>query len=297
MSWAAHELEAYVIQKHVKVAVAFSAVLIGSWLPDMLTKFLVYGFDVGFFAFHPESAAQFHRGWPGIGFTHSLFAGVLVGLLALRVTRHRGWSLGLFIGYWAHALTDTFDSVGAQLLFPFSLENFSIGMWKYAAQEGRYGDGAAYYSSLGGVWDIFWLVLVLLSWRVLSARYYHDRVEPADPVFRWLRRRFRFSDVTLVALYRAFFFYGALRIFAWSYMTHVTDGLPWQISWGGPDFIEGAVLSQSTVLDAVAELVFATPILLVAILAAWHGLGRRLWDAAHRDAPPVQHHGRATSPT
>ena len=45
MSWAAHDLEPYVFQRHLGkgVAISFVAVVLGSWGPDLLTKWLVYG--------------------------------------------------------------------------------------------------------------------------------------------------------------------------------------------------------------------------------------------------------------
>ena len=47
MSWAAHELESYFLQKHVSVKVSYLAVLAGCLLPDQFTKLPVYGFASG----------------------------------------------------------------------------------------------------------------------------------------------------------------------------------------------------------------------------------------------------------
>jgi membrane-bound metal-dependent hydrolase YbcI (DUF457 family) len=60
----------------------------------------------------------------------------------------------LLLGLWAHAISDTLDSADTMLLFPFTTQNYSLNMCAYAAGEGRYGDAAANYSSLGGVWDL-----------------------------------------------------------------------------------------------------------------------------------------------
>ena len=85
MSWAAHDLEPYVIQKHLGRKVAFMPLLAGSYAPDILTKWFVYG--VGAFGFEAKASnpAQFHRGWPGVGFTHSLVFGVVLALIIYRV--------------------------------------------------------------------------------------------------------------------------------------------------------------------------------------------------------------------
>ena len=117
--------------------------------------------------------------------------GVLVALFVLWKFKSREWYLGLLVGTAAHVLTDTFDSIGTMVFFPFTLQHYSNGMWAYAAQQGPNGDGAAYYSSLGGVWDLLWLVISLANWRVLKRSYFFDQVVPDDPVWGWLKRRLR----------------------------------------------------------------------------------------------------------
>ena len=54
------------------------------------------------------------------------------------------------------------DTAGSMLFFPISTVPVSTGMWSHTAVLGRYGDAAAYYSSLGGAWDTLWLVLVVV---------------------------------------------------------------------------------------------------------------------------------------
>jgi len=51
VSWAAHELESYFLQKHVKVKVSYVAVLLGCLLPDLFTKLPVYGVHIGSMTF------------------------------------------------------------------------------------------------------------------------------------------------------------------------------------------------------------------------------------------------------
>jgi len=81
MSWAAHDLEPYAIQKHAGLKLAFVPLLIGSYSPDMMSKWFVYGIHLGPWDLKASDPAQFHRGWPGFGFTHSFIYGVAVGLI------------------------------------------------------------------------------------------------------------------------------------------------------------------------------------------------------------------------
>jgi membrane-bound metal-dependent hydrolase YbcI (DUF457 family) len=151
MSWAAHDLEPYVIQKELGKRVAFVPLLIGSYAPDLTSKWFVYGVTLVGVELKAENPAQFHRGWPGVGFTHSLMFGVLVGLLLYVIWRNKVVAYSFVIGQWAHALTDTGDTVGTMLFFPFTDHLFSVGAWAYAGQTGRYTDAGAYFSGLGFV--------------------------------------------------------------------------------------------------------------------------------------------------
>ena len=48
MSWAAHDLEPYAIQAHhSRLKIAFVPLLIGSYSPDLMTKWYVYGIHLG----------------------------------------------------------------------------------------------------------------------------------------------------------------------------------------------------------------------------------------------------------
>ena len=157
MSWAAHDLEPYAIQKHTKLKLAFVPLLIGSYSPDMMTKWFVYGIHLGPWDLKASDPAKFHRGWPGFGFTHSLIYGVVIGLIIWKVFGSKLWGVSFLIGQWAHALTDTGDTVGTMLLFPWTF-HFHLGAWAYAGQTGRTTDAAAYFSGLGGMWDLVWIV-------------------------------------------------------------------------------------------------------------------------------------------
>ena len=81
MSWAAHDLEPYAIQTHMGLKVAFVPLLIGSYAPDLTTKWFVYGITIFGVKLKADDPTQFHRGWPGAGFTHSLLFGVVIGLI------------------------------------------------------------------------------------------------------------------------------------------------------------------------------------------------------------------------
>ena len=85
MSWAAHDLEPYAFQRHLKWKVAFVPLLIGSYAPDMMTKWFVYGIHLGPWDLKASDPAQFHRGWPGFGFTHSFIYGIAIGLIFWKV--------------------------------------------------------------------------------------------------------------------------------------------------------------------------------------------------------------------
>src|SRR5262245_7886700 len=128
VSWAAHEFESYVIQRHVRVRLSYLAVLLGCLLPDLFTKLPVYGLHLGSLELaRARVPAQCHRGWPGVGCTHSLALGVLGALLILAVTKSRRWAIGILLGQWSHVLTDAFDSVGTMIFFPFTTQHYALG--------------------------------------------------------------------------------------------------------------------------------------------------------------------------
>lgn len=239
MSWAAHELENFYLVRHLGLRVSYLGLLLGALAPDILTKLYAYGFSIGGVHFIAANPAQFHRGWPGMGFTTSLMGGLLfAGFIYLISKRNRAWFIGVLVGYWAHALTDSLDSAGVMLFWPFFNENLSFGMWAYGAGEGKHGDAIAYYGSLGFAMDALWAVIVVVfAWRVLSAQYFRTVVRPADPVWGWLERTIAIPERALLAFYRAFFFYGVCRIISWSIWAHVIEGKPWDLSWGGPYWV------------------------------------------------------------
>ena len=236
MSWVAHDIEPYVIQKHLGKRIAFVPLLLGSYAPDMTTKWFVYGAGAFGLELKADNPAQFHRGWPGVGFTHSLTFGVVVALLIYVIWKSRVWALSFLIGQWAHALTDALDTVGTMLFFPFTTHLFSAGAWAYAGQTGRYTDAGAYFSGLGFVWDGIWLFWGVLSWRVLTRAYFRETIVVADPF--WQKAGRYLPETALVAIYRISFFYGACRWVAWLIWAHVVRSFAFDLSWGGPKWVD-----------------------------------------------------------
>ena len=104
MSWAAHDLEPYVIQRELGRRVAFVPLLAGSYAPDMTSKWFVYGINLFGLELKADNPAQFHRGWPGVGFTHSLAYGVVIGLLLYLIWRNEVVAYSFVIGQWAQYL-------------------------------------------------------------------------------------------------------------------------------------------------------------------------------------------------
>jgi len=221
MSWVARDLEPYVFQRKLwkgAAGISFVALVIGSWGPDMATKWLAYGTNVAGLHLKASDSIQFHRGWPGAGFTHSLTFGVVVAGVVYVLTRSTPWALGLLIGIWLHALSDSGDTVGAMLFFPWT-HHFALGAWRYTTGLGRLEDPAAYYSGPGFLWDSFWVVAAILSWRVLRRSYFHERIAPRDCFWAWSGRLL--PEHALVAVYRGAIFFGLCRFTTWMLWAHV----------------------------------------------------------------------------
>lgn len=283
MSWAAHEFENYFLQKHVGLKASFLAVALGTFAPDLFTKALVY---------RAKNPAQFHRGWPGVGFTHSFIFGLAGAIVVLATTRSRSWAVGILVGQWAHVLTDICDTAGVMPFFPFSTEPVSIGMWKHAAVLGRYGDATAYYSSLGGVWDFGWLLmLVIFARKTLRSSYFRNVIVPADPrVWGWLHRRFRLPERGLFLVYQGFCFYGLGRMTAWFLRARLADKAPFQPVWGGPRYIRGSDLSDAGPLEVILRTSIGGLCFALFLAACWHFFLRQLWQRG--EDPPAVERGR-----
>ena len=144
------------------------------------------------------------------------------------------WALSFVIGHAAHALTDTGDTVGTMLLFPWTF-HFHLDAWAYAGQTGRFTDAAAYFSGLGSMWDLAWILYGFYSWRVITSEYFDAVIYRADAFWPWLNRWV--PRGALIALYRAAFFYGTSRWIAWTIWAHVVHHYPYDLSWGGPHWV------------------------------------------------------------
>lgn len=290
MSWAAHEFENYLIQKHLGVKASFLAIVVGTLSPDLFTKAFVYT---------AENPAQFHRGWPGVGFSHSLIFGVVLATLILAITKSRNWALGVLVGQWAHVLTDVADTAGVMPFFPFSTEPVTISMWKHAAAEGRYGDAAAYYSSLGGAWDLFWLVLAMIFARqTLRRSYFREVIVAADPrAWGWIHRTFRLSESALLMIYRGIMFYGIGRLITWFLYARLDAKTPFQPVWGGPRYISGNDLSDADVLEMVIRTLIGGVLFLGFLFLCWRTFGRRLWARGDQYPTTIDGRGEPTAPT
>jgi hypothetical protein len=289
MSWAAHQFEIYAVQKHLprklRGKVSFVGIWLGDFTPDFLSKFWVYGITIGGHRYGASVPHQWHRGWPGMGFTHTVFTGVLIAALLWLWKRNRALTVGYVLGFAAHALTDVNDSVGTMLVFPLSTANWTVETWAYAAtaEGGKYLDAAAYYSSLGLVMDLFWLVVVLASWRVLTREYWRTDIVPADPhVWAWLGRFM--PERALVALYQATFFYGVCRLISWSAWAHLVarpvingverSGYPFDLSWTGPWWVDARSLDHVPVLFVPIAVVALLALVYWAIAQIWEPMGR-----------------------
>ena len=289
MSWAAHQFEIYAVQAHLPKKmigkVSFWAIFLGDFTPDFLSKFWVYGFTFNGTRYGAEVPHQWHRGWPGMGFTHTLFFGVIIAAVLWLWKRNRAFTVGYLLGFAAHALTDISDSVGTMLLFPVTALNWSMQTWAYAAtvDGGKYLDAAAYYSSLGLVMDLFWLAVVLVGWRVLTREYWRTNIVPADARVWAFFGRF-LPERGLIALYRATFFYGICRLISWSAWTRIVAqptidgvkrrGFPIDLSWTGPWWLDARSLPH-------VNPWIALPVALT-LLALVYWVLSRLWEPMGR---------------
>ena len=81
-------------------------------------------------------------------------------------------------------------------------------------EAGRRKDAIAYYTSLGGAWDLFWAGWLALRWRVLTTAYWEREIVPNDPLWPWLRAQGCGRNVSLT-IYRTSAFFGFVSIIAW----------------------------------------------------------------------------------
>jgi len=252
--------------------------LLGSYAPDMMSKWFVYGIHIGGWDLKASDPVQFHRGWPGVGFTHSLLYGVVIAFIFWRVLGSKTWAISFLIGEWAHAITDTGDTVGTMLFFPWTI-HIHFGAWAYAGQTGRLTDAAAYFSGPGAVWDLVWIVYGIFCWRVLTRSYFEQHVFTADAF--WSRANRVVPVAALLIVYRAAFFYGTCRWIAWSLWAHVVHHYPYDISWGGPHWVPAEHSPSLTWLQlAGVGAIIGTGVAIA--FTSRREFGRRSWAAISR---------------
>jgi hypothetical protein len=129
------------------------------------------------------------------------------------------------------------DTVGTMLFFPWTY-HFHLDAWAYAGQTDRLTDAAAYFSGLGGMWDLVWIVYGFVSWRVVTTGFFRSYVYAADGFWPWANKLVPF--MALLVLYRVAFFYGTSRWIAWTIWAHVLHDYPYDLSWGGPHWVPAA---------------------------------------------------------
>jgi membrane-bound metal-dependent hydrolase YbcI (DUF457 family) len=235
MSWAAHDLEPYVLRAKLGARISLPFCLLGSYSPDIATKWLVYGVSLGGDQVRISDPVQFHRGWPGVGFTHSYAFGVLVSLIILGAFRSRVLAFSFLIGQWLHVTSDMLDSVGVMAMFPFSTVHVSTDTYAYAGELGRLSDAHAYYTSLGGICDLLFVMLLIPYWRVLTRGYFDREVITSDPAFIYLRARVGMLPCRM--LYHTSAFFGITSVAGWLIWALVWNH--WHVDWhpGGPNWV------------------------------------------------------------
>ena len=83
-----------------------------------------------------------------------------------------------------------------------------------------------------------WIVYGLFSWRVLTRAYFERHIYTADRL--WTVANRVVSVGALLVVYRAAFFYGTSRWIAWTLWAHVVHHYPYDLSWGGPHWVDAA---------------------------------------------------------
>lgn len=236
MSWAAHDLEPYLFRVKLGGAISLPFCLAGSYSPDILTKWAVYG--LGFSGHHKlvDDPVHLHRGFPGVGFTHTLLFGVIIGAAIFLLSHNKMWAFSFILGEWAHVFSDTLDSVGVMVLWPLTDWHMHLDVWEYVGEAGRKLDAIAYYTSLGGVWDALWAGWLALHWRMFTTDYFHREIVPRDKFWIWLQTKT--TDTVMLTLYRSSAFFGVASIIGWYIWALLLNDFQSALDWslGGPQW-------------------------------------------------------------
>ena len=182
-----------------------------------------------------DDPVQLHRGFPGVGFTHSLLFGVVLRAIIFLMSRNQMWTFSFLLGAWAHVFSDTLDSVGVMLFWPLTDWHMHLDVWEYVGQAGRKEDAIAYYTSLGGrlgppLGGLAGAPLAHVHRRALPPR---DR-PPRHASGCWLRTKA--SDPVMLTLYRASAFFGVASIIGWYVWALLVNDFQAAVDWtpGGP---------------------------------------------------------------
>lgn len=141
MCWLAHVTEQFVFKKHgLKLDLRW--LLVGGLAPDVF-GLLKVGIYTGLIAMEQ------HRGQQ-LGTFHTPFFGLLLTLgVYLVYTRRASWkptlgakltAVSVLVGQWSHIVSDSFDSKGCMLFYPFSKVRYPLSLWEYRADRGFVND-------------------------------------------------------------------------------------------------------------------------------------------------------------
>ena len=206
-------------------------------------------------------------------------------MVVLAVTRSRSWALGILIGQWAHVLTDFADTAGDDALLPvLDRAGHDRACGSTPQPKGATAMPPPTTSSLGGVWDLFWLVITLVfAWRALTPDLlpHDDRrrrpeglglVAPQAPTARG-----RAADVLLGIM-----FYGLGRLATWFVFARVDAGADLDVNWGGPSWVVGNDLSDASWIEVLRRTLVGGVLFILFLVACWVLFVRRLWNRARR---------------
>lgn len=141
MCWLAHLTEQFIFKKHAG-RLDLRWLLVGATVPDVfgLLKVAIY---TGLIDHKQHRSGQ-------LGTFHTPFFGVLMALGVYLFYLHgAGWrpnlraklmTLSVLVGQWSHIISDSFDSKGCMLFYPFSKTRYPMGFWEYRADRGLVND-------------------------------------------------------------------------------------------------------------------------------------------------------------
>ena len=209
------------LPRRMRGGVSFWAVAAGDFLPDFLSKFWVYGITIGERHYGASVPHQWHRGWPGMGVTHTVTFGLVVAAFVWLWRRNRAVTVGVALGCVVHVVADLGDTAGVMLLFPFSTASFTLALWAYGATSAAGSTWTPRRTTAASAWSptSSGCSGSSCSWRALTRDHWLAEVVPAEPGL-W-RRLGTMPERALLALYRGLFFFGLCRMIAWTLWAHV----------------------------------------------------------------------------